>query len=56
MAEEPPLRAELMTDEPEARALEMPLETADAAELAELADEVSWAEATVARAATKRVE
>lgn len=41
MTEEPPLMAELMTDEPEARALEMPLETADAAELAELKEEVS---------------
>lgn len=56
IAEEPPLRAELMIDEPEAIALEMPLETADAAELAELTEEVSWAEATEAKAATKTVE
>jgi len=34
-AEEPPARAELMTDEPEAKALDWPLETAEAAELAE---------------------
>jgi hypothetical protein len=48
--------AELMTDEPLARALEMPDETAEAALLAELTLDESWAETTAAKAATATVE
>jgi hypothetical protein len=51
-----PLRAALMTDDPLARALETPLETAEAAEDAELMLEESWAETTAAKAATAMVE
>jgi len=55
-AELPAEMAELAMDDPEARALEMPLETAEAAELADEAAESLWALATALRAAMKTTE
>jgi len=52
-AELPAEAAELATDEPDAIALEMPLETAEEAELEE---EAAWALATAPRAATTTTE